>query len=128
MQKRPSCRTCSGISLVLLHSAREIGRESFDILMDRELPDEDRAAIENLVKSHPKVRAIHDLRTRYSGRQIFIEFHLELDGDLSLSKSHDITEELELVLYKAFPQSAVLIHQEPAGINDHRLDEEIRMV
>ncbi len=114
------------ISMSLLYSARDISRESFGILMDRELSDADRAKIESLVKAHPAARAIHDLRTRHSGQQTFIEFHLELDGDLTLKKAHDITEEIELTLYKAFPKAEVLIHEEPAGIDDHRLDDKIR--
>ena len=112
----------AGISLILLYNAREVGKESFGILMDKELSAADRARIEALVKAHPAVRAMHDLRTRYSGLQVFIEFHLELDGELSLKKAHDITEELELVLYESFPKAEVLIHEEPAGIKDHRLD------
>jgi ferrous-iron efflux pump FieF len=114
------------ISLSLLYNARGIGKESFGILMDKELSDEERAKIERLVKAHPAVRALHDLRTRYSGQQVFIEFHLELDGDLSLKAAHDITEELELVLYKTFPKVEVIIHQEPAGLDDHRLDTVIK--
>lgn len=115
-----------GISFVLLYGARSIGKESFDILMDKELSDEDRATIEKLVKSHKDVRAMHDLRTRNTGQQVFIEFHLELDGDLTLKKAHDITEDLELSLYKAFPKSEIMMHQEPAGIDDHRLDNQIK--
>ncbi|MCE9507396.1 MAG: cation diffusion facilitator family transporter [Alphaproteobacteria bacterium] len=118
----------AAISLTLLYNARRVGKESFDILMDKELSEEDRAKIETLVRSHPAVRAIHDLRTRYSGQQIFIEFHLELDGELSLQKAHDITEEIELILYKSFPKAEVLIHEEPAGIQDHRLDTIIKAV
>jgi ferrous-iron efflux pump FieF len=118
----------AAISVSLLYNARGIAVESFGILMDRELSDEDRAKIETLVKAHPQVRAMHDLRTRYSGQQVFIEFHLELDGDLSLKKAHDVTEELELTLYKHFPKAEVLIHEEPAGIDDHRLDAAIKAV
>lgn len=118
----------AGISLVLLYGAKKIGAESLDILMDKELSDEDRATIEKLVRNHKDVLTIHDLRTRSTGQQVFIEFHIELDGDLTLKKSHDITEELELALYKAFPKSEILIHQEPAGIDHHRLDDQIKTV
>jgi len=110
------------ISCVMLYSARSIGRESFDILMDRELSDADRLTIEKLVKAHPAVRSIHDLRTRHDSRQIFIEFHIEVDGELSLAKAHVITEDLEGALYKTFPKAEVLIHQEPAGLAHHRMD------
>lgn len=109
----------------LLWGARGISIDSFNILMDKELPDEDRAKIIALVKSHPACVAVHDLRTRSTGERIFIEFHLEMDGHLSLNAAHDVTEEMEKMIYAAFPTSEVIIHQEPAGLDDHRLDERV---
>lgn len=114
------------VSIVLFVGSWRISREAYAILMDRELLDADRAKIEALVKAHPQARAMHDLRTRTSGLRVFIEFHLELDGDLTLKKAHDVTEELEAILYKEFPNADVLIHQEPAGLEDHRIDNEIK--
>jgi ferrous-iron efflux pump FieF len=93
--------------------------------MDRELPEEDRKRIEDIVLAHPKACSIHDLRTRSAGVQIFIEFHLEIDGQMRLTEAHDVTEEIELKLYDAFPTAEVLIHQEPAGIDDDRLDHRL---
>lgn len=113
------------IAGVLLRGAWGILINSSDILMDKELPEEDRQKIEQLVTAHPHVESIHDLRTRSTGDTIFIEFHVELDGEMSLRRAHDITEELEKKLYAAFPKSEILMHQEPAGIDDHRLDHVI---
>ena len=113
------------ISLSLLWGAREISQEAFAILLDKELPDDDRKKIIEIVSTHPEVRAIHDLRTRSTGERMFIEFHLELDGGMPLQNAHEITEALEKKIYEAFPKSEVLIHQEPAGIDDHRLDDNI---
>lgn len=115
-----------GVALILLFGALKIGRSSYDILMDRELPIPDREKIYNIVLKHHDVHEIHDLRTRSTGTHVFIEFHLELDGGMTLKDAHDVTEELEVKLYNAFPKAEVLIHQEPAGIDDDRLDERIR--
>jgi len=115
----------TGVAAVLLWSAYGITRESFDILMDKEIPAADREKILSLVSAHPDTRAVHDLRTRSTGERIFIEFHLELDGGLPLKKAHDITEQIEKILFDAFPSSEVLIHQEPAGLDDHRIDNTI---
>ena len=93
--------------------------------MDRELSKEDREKIRDIVINHCKVDNIHDLRTRNTGQNIFIEFHLELDGKLSLNEAHDITEEVEEMLYKNFKNAEVLIHQEPTGIMDDRLDARV---
>lgn len=114
------------IAAILLKGAWSIGRSSFDVLMDKEIASEDREKIYNIVLKHPEARAIHDLRTRTTGQQIFIEFHLELDGHMTLDRAHDVTEEIEMMIYKAFPLAEVLIHQEPAGIDDHRLDTQIK--
>ncbi|MXZ81488.1 MAG: cation diffusion facilitator family transporter, partial [Gammaproteobacteria bacterium] len=51
----------------LLYGAWGIGKQSIDILVDRELPDEDRQKITEIVLEHDRVRDIHDLRTRNSG-------------------------------------------------------------
>ncbi|MDE1151994.1 MAG: cation diffusion facilitator family transporter [Micavibrio sp.] len=110
------------IALSLLYSAWSITRESVDILMDKEIPTADREKILQLVTAHPGVQAVHDLRTRSTGDRIFIEFHLEIDGNLTLKRAHDITEQVEKIIFDAFPKSEVIIHQEPAGIDDHRID------
>ncbi len=113
------------IACNLLWGARGISIDSFNILMDKELPDEERQKILDLVNQHPACRAVHDLRTRSTGERIFIEFHLEMDGNLTLDAAHDVTEEMEKMIYAAFPISEVIIHQEPAGLDDHRLDERV---
>ncbi len=113
------------IALLLLYGAKEIGLTSYKVLMDHELPEEDRKKIMQIAESHKKVEYVHDLRTRTTGHHTFIEFHLEMDGSMSLDEAHDITEEIEMLLYKEFPNADVSIHQEPAGIDDDRLDERI---
>ena len=113
------------ISLFLLYSVWKLGKASFSILLDAEMPESDRTKIEKLVLANPDVCAVHDLRTRSSGYQDFIEFHLELDGNLRLTEAHSITEEVELAIYKEFPKVEILIHQEPVGLDDYRLDSQI---
>ena len=55
----------------------------------------------------------------------FIELHLELDGDLKLEAAHAITHEVEGRIRKAFPEADIIVHQEPAGLKDARLDAQI---
>ncbi len=101
------------IAIYILFSARDIIVTSFDHLMDRELPDEDRQKIKALVMQHPKARGLHDLRSRHSGTMTFIQLHLELDDDLSLMAAHKISDEVELSILNAFPGSEILIHIDP---------------
>jgi len=104
-----------GIAAYIIYSAWQIAAQSLDQLMDRELPDTDRERIECICRQHPEVRNVHDLRTRASGMDIFIQLHLELDPGLLLVRAHRIADEVEVELRKAFPNADVLIHQDPSG-------------
>jgi ferrous-iron efflux pump FieF len=113
------------IVLLLVHGAHGVGWRALDMLMDRELSQSDRARIEGLAASHPQSRGVHDLRTRRAGSDVFIELHLELDGRLELARAHAVTDEIEGLIGQAFPEADILIHQEPAGLEDERLDARI---
>jgi ferrous-iron efflux pump FieF len=101
-------------------SAARIGRQALDLLMDREFPDADRQRIRAIAMGHPEVRAVHDLRTRSSGPQDFIQFHLELDGGITLIEAHRISDTVEAAIIAAFPGAEVIIHQDPAGLEEPR--------
>ena len=104
------------IAIYILYSAWEIITVSYDHLMDRELPDEQREEIERLVLQHKSARGLHDLRSRHSGTVTFIQLHLELDDDLSLLEAHKISDEVELCLLGAFPGSEIIIHIDPQSV------------
>lgn len=97
-------------------SATKIVMNSLDQLMDRELSDEDRERIKKIALEHPEVVNLHDLRTRASGVHSFIQFHLELERDITLMAAHRISDEVEKKVMKAFPGAEVIIHQDPAGM------------
>ena len=90
------------------------------MLMDRELPDEERARITRIVLAHAEVLDMHDLRTRMAGPQTFIQLHLELNGDLSLWDAHTISDQVEAELRAAFPGAEVIIHEDPHGVVEPR--------
>ncbi|MFN4089971.1 MAG: cation diffusion facilitator family transporter [Alphaproteobacteria bacterium] len=115
-----------GIAAYLILSAFRIGGRSLDMLMDRELPADQRRRIREIVTTHPETRGVHDMRTRNAGDRYFIEFHLELDRHLTLEQAHDITDAVEAEVMAAFPNAEVLIHQEPEGLEDDRLDRRLR--
>ena len=103
------------IAVYIAYSATKIFRQSFNQLMDHEFDDEERSRIAQIVRAHPEVVALHDLRTRRSGRDAFIQFHLELAPGLRLVDAHRISDEVESDVLKAFPEAEVLIHEDPAG-------------
>ena len=104
------------IAIWIAIGAWRLGRRSFDLLMDREFPDSERARIAAIVQAHPEARGLHDLRTRSSGLQPFIQLHLELAPELTLRRAHEISDQVEAGIVAAFPGAEVIIHQDPAGV------------
>ncbi|WP_366517494.1 cation diffusion facilitator family transporter [uncultured Methylophaga sp.] len=102
-----------GIALFILYSAWQIVREAIDLLMDHELPDEERQKIRNLIINHPQAIGFHDLRTRRSGNTVFVQLHLELDETLSLRQAHAIADQLEREVAALFDEAEVIIHEDP---------------
>jgi ferrous-iron efflux pump FieF len=109
------------IAVYISTNAWRIAHGAYDMLMDRELPDDERQRIKEIVLAHPRVMDLHDLRTRSSGPYAFIQIHLELDGAMSLLESHEIADEVEALIREAFPEAEVLIHQDPHGIEEPRV-------
>jgi ferrous-iron efflux pump FieF len=104
-----------GIALYILYSAAHIGYESVQLLMDHELPAEVHGRIREIVRANPRVRGVHDVRTRRSGQTYFIQLHLMLDDQMPLVEAHRIADEVEATIMAAFPNADVLIHEDPAS-------------
>jgi len=102
----------------VLYNAWEIVKVSLDQLMDRELPDADRDRITHIARSHPDVRDLHELRTRSSGLTTFIQMHIEMEPEITLVRAHEISDEVEAELHKAFPNSEIIIHEDPLGLEE----------
>lgn len=99
----------------LLMGAWRAARAAIDHLMDREWPDEKRRRFVKVAARHPELSNLHDLRTRTSGTRDFVQFHVDLPGEMSVQQAHDIIERVEGDLQSEFPQMELLIHIDPQG-------------
>ncbi len=91
------------ISTYLLINAYHLARGAVSLLMDEELGDDIRTDIIRIVRNTPFAKGIHDLRTRDLGGSYMFEFHLELDGNLSLYDAHDLTDMVEDEIFGSLP-------------------------
>lgn len=83
-------------------------------LMDTAVDDEEAELIKDTILTHASgAIEMHDLKTRRSGPASFIEFHLVVDGGMSVDDSHDICDNIEQALIKAVPGAKITIHVEP---------------
>jgi len=108
----------AGVGVWVIYNAVKIALLSLTQLMDRELPDEERAQVRAIAESHPEVTAVHDIRTRVAGPTAFIQMHIEMDGAMNLLRAHQISDEVEMQLRQAFPHAEIIIHEDPAGIEE----------
>ncbi|WP_411385705.1 cation diffusion facilitator family transporter [Pseudomonas sp. MPB03] len=105
-----------GIAVYILWSAIQIARESFAVLMDEELPPDVSQRMLELACAVPGVLGAHDLRTRVSGNHWFVQLHLELPGELTLSVAHGISDQAADAIHRAYPKAEVLVHADPSEV------------
>lgn len=118
----------ASIGIWIIWSAVRLARLSLIQLMDQELPDDEREKIREIAQSHPEVAAAHDLRTRVAGPTAFIQLHIEMDGEMSLIRAHEISDEVEASLRSAYPNAEIIIHQDPEGVEEPRANFPRRVV
>lgn len=108
------------VTAIIAWSAFSIARQSLDQLLDRELPEEERARIKAAAAAVPGVLDVHDLRTRQSGTQVFIQLHAVFDGALSLEEAHALSDRVEDAVSAALPNAEVLVHSDPSTVLEAR--------
>jgi len=106
------------IAAYILWGAWKIGIMAYHML-DRELDEAERQKIIDIALAHAEVRGLHDLRTRASGNNVFIQMHIEMDGDFSLLQAHAVSDAVEASVMAAFPNAEVLIHSDPEGLEEN---------
>lgn len=107
------------IACYIIYNAHKLLKNSYNNLMDRELDDDAKQEIKDIITSHKEVLGFHDLKTRAGGGRTFIQFHLVLDKKMTLDKTHDIVTEIEEKIIEKFPNAELIVHQDPEGVEEH---------
>ena len=93
-----------GLGLVLKSCSR---------LMDNSCKEEEAKIREVLLRHKFHFIDFHDMKTRRNGNLVFCELHLSVDGKLSVSEAHKLTDHLENELKQELPTANLTIHIEP---------------
>jgi cation diffusion facilitator family transporter len=105
----------------ILFSGWRLMRESLGGLMDEAVGPEAMTRIRTIVSAHAEgAIEAHDLRTRHSGRYTFVEFHLVVPGDMTVTDAHEICDRIEAALKQELSPAVITIHVEPEGKAKHR--------
>lgn len=104
---------------IMLLGALKIWRGAWNALMDRSADTEVIAGIAAIAGNFPGVHGFHDLKTRTAGSRIFVNLHIELDGNQTLNDAHAIGAALRRAILAAYPRTDVIIHKDPVGVTPH---------
>lgn len=104
------------VGLVIVKMGFEFAWDSLNDLMDRAASEEEAEKIRNLIATTPKVRGCHDLRTRKMGDMIFVDVHIEVDGNLSVREGNQISEEVRARVVSQLPVLDMMIHIDPINV------------
>lgn len=113
------------ISVYLILNAYKIAKDAVANLTDQELEIKIRSKVIDTVLNSEGIMGYHDFRSRDLGGIYHFEIHLELDGNLTLLKAHELTDCVEEKIKKLYPQCQITIHQDPYGLVEDRLDNQI---
>lgn len=104
------------VSLVILRATYRVGRMAFSGLIDVRLPWAEEDLIVSTIKAHSgQLAGFHEMRTRKSGIQRFIDLHLMLPKNASVEEAHQMCDHLEQDIKDRLPNSNITIHVEPCS-------------
>lgn len=102
------------LAAYLLWISFGIVRSALHELIDSALPQETLAALDAcLARESHGMRGYHALRTRKSGREIYIDLHAMIDPDVTVSEAHRLVEDIESDIGEIIPGASVTVHLDP---------------
>jgi cation diffusion facilitator family transporter len=89
-------------------------RRSFEGLMDKAIPGDERGKIVAVLEQQVKAAGgdYHRLRTRVSGKKSFVDVHVLVPGSMSVRDGHDLAHRVEQEIAATIPHVEVLTHLE----------------
>ncbi len=115
------------VGVNIVWTGGELVVKSFNGLMDHALSEQELEQIRSVIQATlPESATFHLLRTRRGGTRRFAEFHLLVDGELSVRAAHHLAHQVEAALTAAIPGLEVTIHIEPVDERDSWEREELK--
>lgn len=102
------------VSILVLRLAFEIGKESLDILMEKNVSNERLEEFAELILSVSNVQRIDRLRAREHGHYILVDVRIAIPAHLSIQQGHNISSTIRnLIMEEHEDVDEVLIHLNP---------------
>lgn len=102
------------VSLFVMKLAYEMGKESVDILMERNISFNDLNELRKIVNEFPEVKRIDKIRGREHGHYIIVDIRISIPNELSIQEGHDLGRKIKTKIMSKNPRvEEVLIHLNP---------------
>lgn len=102
------------LAMYIIYEAFKLMKEAFPPLIDTRLSEEEEKTILKIIETfQQEFIEIHDFRTRRSGPQEYIDFHLVVPSHVTIKDVHDLCDRIERDITDEFKQAQVMIHPEP---------------
>ena len=105
-----------GVALIIVKAAFDILKKSFGGIIDTGLPpEEEKLIVDTLAEHRGELVGFHQIRTRKSGAQRFVELHLVMPRNISVEEAHRMCDHLEADLKERLPRLEISLHVEPCA-------------
>lgn len=102
------------VGIYILAVAAQLLHSAIHDLMDRGLPEETVEQVRRIIDAHrPMVVDFHDLRTRRSGSEKHVDFHVVVCREYKLEDAHRVADHLEKEVQRALGNAHVVTHIDP---------------
>ncbi|MBI4732299.1 MAG: cation transporter [Chloroflexi bacterium] len=103
------------VALIVVYVSGKLGWRTTSALLDT-APKGLAEKVEKAVVAVKGVVDAHAVRIRPSGAHCFIDLHVTMDGNTTLSESHAATEIIEKKVRQVIPSADVTVHVEPVAV------------
>jgi cation diffusion facilitator family transporter len=102
------------VALFIIKESWDLFKRAYSPLLDTQLLEDEVVVIEHSIQDFlQEGMSFHQLRTRKSGSHRYIDFHLEIPGDVSVAESHKMCDAIEDDIKQKLNNAEVNIHVEP---------------
>ncbi|WP_234007864.1 cation diffusion facilitator family transporter [Lysinibacillus sp. FJAT-14745] len=102
------------LACYIMMEAFKMMKEAFPPLLDARLSKEEEEQIIRIIESFKgEYIEYHDFRTRRSGAEEYIDFHLVVESNKNIETLHDLCDRIEEKIQRNFHKANTLIHLEP---------------
>lgn len=96
----------------IIHASYEIFKSTIDVLVDKAIIDED--DIKEILKEFKSVKCAHDIRSRGSENNAYIDMHIMVEPSITVEDSHILNHDIENRIREKINKNVqVIIHTEP---------------